>query len=44
MPDVWETQNGLNPKVPDNNGTGLSQPVLRVAGYTNLEVYLQWLV
>jgi pectate lyase len=43
MPDGWESQNGLNPKVPDNNGMGLSQKILGVAGYTNLEVYLQWL-
>lgn len=34
MPDTWETANGLNPNVADNNGNDLD------AGYTNLEVYL----
>jgi hypothetical protein len=35
MPDEWEAAQGLNPAVPDHNGTGLSPE-----GYTNLEVYL----
>jgi hypothetical protein len=34
MPDTWETANGLNPNVADNNGNDLD------AGYTNLEVFL----
>lgn len=40
MPDSWETLNGLNPNVPDHNGTQLSLPATGVEGYTNLEVYL----
>lgn len=40
MPDFWETSNGLNPALADQNGTGLSQAKLGTAGYTNLEVYL----
>ncbi|MCW1959127.1 MAG: Ig-like domain-containing protein [Mycobacterium sp.] len=36
MPDTWETANGLDPAVPNPNGTGLS-----ALGYTDLEVYLQ---
>ncbi len=35
MPDVWETTHGLDPAVPDHNGTALSPE-----GYTNIEVYL----
>ncbi|GIP45605.1 hypothetical protein J45TS6_40640 [Paenibacillus sp. J45TS6] len=38
MPNVWETQQGLNPNDPsDRNGTQQS-------GYTNLEVYLNGIV
>ncbi len=44
MPDRWENANGLNPRVADHNGLQLSQPKLGVAGYTNLEVYLEALV
>ncbi|MDE6334363.1 MAG: hypothetical protein K2L77_06920 [Muribaculaceae bacterium] len=33
MPDAWETANGLNPAVPDNN-------LMNPDGYTALEVYL----
>jgi len=40
MPDAWESANGLDPQVADQNGTGLSTARLGVAGYTNLEVYL----
>ena len=40
MPDAWEEANGLNPAVQDHNGTQLSMPLIGVAGYTNLEVYL----
>ena len=35
MPDWWEIDKGLDPKVANHNGTDLS-----TAGYTNLEVYL----
>jgi hypothetical protein len=35
MPDWWEIDKGLDPKVADHNGTALS-----TVGYTNLEVYL----
>lgn len=40
MPDAWEQQFGLNPQVPDNNGTELSVSFTGVSGYTNLECYL----
>ncbi len=40
MPDAWEDSVGLNPSVPDNNGSDLSFRLLGVAGYTNLEVWL----
>ena len=41
MADAWEVQNGLNPRVADQNGIQLSPKILGVAGYTNLEVYLE---
>jgi len=37
MPDSWETANGLDPKVADDNKATAS-------GYTHLEEYLNWLV
>jgi hypothetical protein len=40
MPNTWETANGLNPNVADHNGTTLSVRLTGVAGYTNLECYL----
>jgi len=43
MPDAFELRYaayGLNPNVADNNGAGLSLPLTGVAGYSNLEVYL----
>jgi hypothetical protein len=43
MPDAFEQQHvalGLSPTVFDANGTQLSLPLLGVAGYTNLEVWL----
>lgn len=46
LPDAFEAQHaalGLNVAVADNNGLQLSQPLLGVAGYTNLEVYLELL-
>lgn len=42
MPDTWEAANGLDPKSPaDGALTTLSPKRLGVAGYTNLEVYLE---
>lgn len=43
MPDTWEAANGLNPAVQDHNGTQLSVTFTGVAGYTNLECYLNQL-
>ena len=43
MPDYFEQQYGLNPQVADHNGTHLSVLFTGVAGYTNLECYLNWL-
>jgi hypothetical protein len=43
MPNTWESAHGLNPAVADHNGTQLSLPLTGVAGYTNLEVYLNQL-
>jgi hypothetical protein len=43
MPDYWETAHGLNPNQQDHNGSDLSLSVTGVAGYTNLEVYLNCL-
>jgi hypothetical protein len=43
MPDLWESAHGLNPSVQDHNGTELSVTETGVAGYTNLEVYLNQL-
>ncbi len=40
MDDAWERANGLNPTLADHNGTGLSLALTGVAGYTNLECYL----
>ena len=43
MPDAWETANGLNPSLMDQNGTQLSVKLTGIAGYTNLECYLNQL-
>lgn len=43
MPDYWETAHGLNPAVQDHNGTNLSVSITGIAGYTNLECYLNCL-
>ena len=46
MPDAFEQAHaglGVHPGTPDNNGVTLSLPLLGVAGYTNLEVYLHLL-
>ncbi len=40
MPDDWEMRHGLNPNMPDHNGTELSLALTGRAGYTNLECYL----
>lgn len=40
MPDSWEISHGLNPTLADHNGTQLSLSLTGVAGYTNLECYL----
>jgi len=42
MPDAWELAHGLDPKDPsDRNATNLSMGILGIAGYTNLEAYLE---
>jgi pectate lyase len=43
MPDYWEAVHGLNMSVQDHNGLQLSQPITGIAGYTNLECYLNCL-
>lgn len=46
MPDAWENlyaAQGLDPNVADHNGTQLSVLLTGVAGYTNLECYLNQL-
>ncbi len=46
MPDAWENTYaayGLNPNVQDHNGTQLSVVLTGIAGYTNLECYLNQL-
>ncbi len=40
LPDAWEAGHGLDPRTQDHNGTQLSLSLLGVAGYTNLECYL----
>ncbi len=40
MPDAWELHNGLNPLAQDHNGKELSVRYTGVAGYDNLECYL----
>lgn len=43
MPDYWENLHGLNPNLADHNGQNLSVAITGVAGYTNLECYLNCL-
>ena len=46
MPDSFEIANaafGLNPSSNDANGSALSVPFTGIAGYTNLECYLNQL-
>jgi hypothetical protein len=43
MPDYWENTHGTNPAIQDHNGTGLSQGITGVSGFTNLECYLNCL-
>lgn len=40
MPDAFEQRYGLNPNAQDHNGSQLSVSFTGVAGYTNLECYL----
>jgi hypothetical protein len=40
MPDSWELAHGLDPLLPRPNDTTLSLSMTGVAGYTNLECYL----
>lgn len=40
MPDWWEVHHGLDPLVDDHAGRGLSTAFTGVAGYDNLECYL----
>ncbi len=40
MPDAWELHNGLNPLAQDHTGKQLSVAYTGVAGYDNLECYL----
>lgn len=40
MPDSWELHNGLNPLHKEHNGKELSEKYCGVAGYDNVEVYL----
>lgn len=43
MPDFWEQRQGLNPAQADHNGQQLSLGITGMAGYTNLECYLNCL-
>jgi hypothetical protein len=43
MPDWFEMLYGLNPNAQDHNGAQLSMRFTGIAGYTNLECYLNWL-
>ncbi len=46
MPDAFELEHagfGLDPQIADHNGSQLSLPLTGIAGYTNLEVYLNLL-
>ena len=43
MPDYWETSHGLNKGIQDHNGTGLSNSITGINGYTNLECYINCL-
>ncbi|MCE9539266.1 MAG: T9SS type A sorting domain-containing protein [Bacteroidetes bacterium] len=43
MPDYWETAHSLNNGVQDHNGTGLSNSITGINGYTNLECYINCL-
>ncbi len=43
MPDYWEMMQGLDIHSQDHNGTSLSNDIYGVAGYTNLECYLNCL-
>lgn len=43
MPDYWEISHNLNPAVQDHNGTEWSVNITGMAGYTNLECYINCL-
>ena len=43
MPDYWENSHGLNNVIQDHNGTGLSNSITGINGYTNLECYINCL-
>lgn len=43
MPDYWETAHSLNNSIQDHNGTGLSNSITGINGYTNLECYINCL-
>lgn len=43
MPDYWETAHATNPNLADPNNTSLSVSITGIAGYTNLECYLNCL-
>jgi hypothetical protein len=43
MPDYWEISHGLDIHSQDHNGMSLSSNIYGVAGYTNLECYLNCL-
>jgi hypothetical protein len=43
MPNDWEIAEGLNPNLADHNGTQRSVALTGIAGYTNLECYLNQL-
>ncbi len=43
MPDYWEAAHGLNSSIQDHNATNLSVTISGIAGYTNLECYLNCL-
>lgn len=43
MPNYWESAHGLNNAEQDHNGTGLSNTITGINGYTNLECYINCL-
>lgn len=43
MPNYWESAHGLSNEEQDHNGTGLSNTITGINGYTNLECYINCL-